>query len=906
MQQHSVQSGETLSQIASRYNVSPDAIQAQNPIIKDIHHIEAGWSLSIPRTGKTKKAFPAAHSANDDSSDSVECSDCALECVALVQLSENDGQVFALTETQLKELEDETDLLNKPLAELAQAEEGDQSKIPKAREKAWNKLKELGALPKSEQTTTAWELLADYEARWRLDLERLEHQRRRKTRISYEIDNLRNQILIPGRERNFQDSKDKLSLQFFTLYCGELESTLDAVDNRIKAHEEATQNSEQELTRMSEQLKLLRAALEAEIEYRVAEQSGESGSQVIQLLYEAEELKKATLWPNYISETDIRELVSKTKRLRELDGDLIPYMDYVIEYSAKISSAVWLVTLIANDEVQAHTERQEERRSLMAGIEKKLRDLIEISSPTGASSQIEIIASPQTGPMKRYPLVEIKHTGTGGYRYMRREVADQLQKNWKPLKMSDVRAAMSAGEFKRAWGDAKNALKTSKALTLKLGEWKSKEDNFFNRLEVELLKKDVSTEDGRFSASGEAQMFRFAAQSGLAGTYDPEKGEAYIGGKLEGVYSLMQGEAALKARIPNEQGSELILKYESHDGTQKELHCGYFRADAEYHIRGFAGACASLAAQVKVSSAPGSVGVSGETNGEAFAGASLSNEATFGVKWKAAYQEVADRQQPSNDRPILAGITDDQKAQGIEYRSLLDVKPEISVSAGIGAGFDYKVFLERNTLYMALKGKLIVGAGGGGGIAAELNGHQIWELVKFVRWSLEESDFRFLDWIDEGAFKQITLLLKAFALTTSEFSELVAQGTQRLEQFWSNLKTANTRVREVAKAVISNNELNKLTPLAKAELLEVLMEDGSALVGLNDPYRAIADEASLNIFETINSHRELVEVLKLIGNEGSKGSFHDLKNNYAKLIARRLLRSSQSKRTEKWLSSVIS
>jgi hypothetical protein len=402
----------------------------------------------------------------------------------------------------------------------------------------------------------------------------------------------------------------------------------------------------------------------------------------------------------------------------------------------------------------------------MADIELKLRNLVD------RSSVVEVIAAREAGSMKRYPLVEIKHTGAGGYRYMRREVADQLRHNWKPLKTSDVRAAMSAGEFKRAWGDAKEALKTSKTLTLKLSEWKSKDDNFFNRLEVELLKKEASTEDGRFSASAEAQMFRFAAQCGLAATYDPKKGEAYIGGKLQGTYSLMQGEAVLKAQIPNEQGSELILQYENHEGNQTNLHCGYFRANVEYRIRGFAGACASLAAQARVSSAPGNVGISGETNGEAFAGASLSNEATFGVKWKAAYQQVTDKQHSASNKPSPKTITDDQKALGIEYRSILDVKPEIAVSAGIGAGFDYKVFLQDSKLYMSVKGNMVVGVGGGGSIAAELDGKQIWELVKFIRWSLEQSDFRFMDWVDEGVFEQITLLMKALVVTKADFNEL--------------------------------------------------------------------------------------------------------------------------------------
>lgn len=447
--------------------------------------------------------------------------------------------------------------------------------------------------------------------------------------------------------------------------------------------------------------------------------------EVTRLRLDADELKEATLWPSYISEPDIEDLVSKTRRFRELDAELLPYMDYVIEYSAKVSPAVWLATVVADDIVEDHAKRQEERRSLMVAIEKKLRKLVDTSTP------VDRIARPPYSSMKRHPLVEIKHTGTGGYRYMRREVVDQLRRNWKPLRTSDVRAAMSGGEFKRAWGDARQALKTSKTLAIKFGEWKSKNDNFFNRLEVELLKKEASTEDGRFSASAEAQMFRFAAQCGLKAAYDPDKKAAYIGGKLEGAYSLMQGEAVLKAQLPNEQGSELVLKYESVDGNQPELHCGYFRADAEYRIRGFAGACASLAAKAKVSSAPGKVGVSGETNGEAFAGATLNNEATFGVKWKGAYQDVIDAQKEgASKRP-----SDEQSDVDSGFRSLLDVKAEIAVSAGIGAGFDFRIGLQESKLVAYVKGHLVLGPGGGGGLAAELNGQQVWELVKFVRWS---------------------------------------------------------------------------------------------------------------------------------------------------------------------------
>ncbi|HBC33622.1 MAG TPA: hypothetical protein DC045_04715, partial [Marinobacter adhaerens] len=63
MPQHKVQSGETLSGIASRYQVSLSAIKNENPIIKDVNHIEAGWNLTVPENSVDQNAFPAAQSA---------------------------------------------------------------------------------------------------------------------------------------------------------------------------------------------------------------------------------------------------------------------------------------------------------------------------------------------------------------------------------------------------------------------------------------------------------------------------------------------------------------------------------------------------------------------------------------------------------------------------------------------------------------------------------------------------------------------------------------------------------------------------------------------------------------------------------------------------------------------------
>lgn len=889
MPQHEVQSGETLSAIASKYQVSLDAIKSENPIIKDVNHIEAGWNLTVPENSADRGVLPAAQSANDDTKDDLECSQCSIECEALVHVTGEEDTVYALSRTQLQDLYREIETLNKPLAELKRAEAGPVEDIPAAREKAWGSLRKLGALPETEQSSTAMELLNDYEARWKRERQRLEHQRRREKRIEYEINQIRSQILLPASQANLTERKDLLSVRVFTTLCAELEATLPGVKAKVEAHELITEASKQDLDEMDERLRFLRAALEAELQYRMVQNDQDADShQVQRLKHETQELKKYTRWPDFIAESDLQSLVDKKKRLNELDDELIPYMDYVNEYAARVSWVVRLWNVIHHEEVEKHRNEQQERRDLIVDIEKTLRRLVETSPP----SAVDVLAKPNLGSMKSRPLVELKHTGGAGYRYARQEVLNQLRGNWKPLKASDVRAVMSASDFERAWDEAKNGLKNDRSLKVKFAEWKSKEDNFFNQLEIELFKKEASTEDGRFAASAEAQMFRFASQCSLEANYDPQKGEAFIGTQMQGAYSLLQGEATFAARLPDETGAKVLLEYENHQGNSIQLHCGYFRADAEYRIQGFAGACLSLAANAKLSSAPGDVGVSGETNGQAFAGATVSNEARFGVKWKAAYKEVD-------------GPTDDVTGADPEYELLAEVKPEIAVSSGIGFGFDYKIELRESKLVAFFKGSLVLGPGGSGGIAAELNAEQIWELVKFVRWSLEQSDFRFLDWIDEGAFRQITVFIKTFAITKSDFNQIVSQGAERIEMFWAELTKDNSRIRDVAAVIIENDNLNKLTPPSKAELLGVLTKDSSGFLSFKDPYKELINEATMKILETISSHRELVEVFKRIGNGGRKGSFHDFKTNYSKIVVQRLFGSAQSLKTEQWLSRVL-
>lgn len=856
------------------------------------HDVQPGNNLAPPRA------------ANDSSSTEASCADCQVEFVELLHITGEADVVHALTERQCNELNHAINELRAPLQKLQQAEGEAQDRIPDVKTEVWQELKELDALPPTSTSTTAQELLEEYRGRWQQAQQRLDRQERRRDRIRGEVEQIRREVLSPMYRRPTNEPKDQLTLRVFTRLSHELERTLPDIETVLNAHRSSVARQKSAFESLDERMEYLRAGLEAEIAYRVERASGSASKETLaQLAHETRILKEQTRWPSYISEADIAALVRRQERLNQIEATPTPsWWRSLADYFASSSPAPIVWSLVETEEVEQYRELQDEKEQLLLEQEQALSRLVKGSPP----SNNKVYASPNVGNTRAWNVVEIKRSGESGYRYIHREALEQFRRGWRPMRMADVREAMSANQFKEAGKQALNGLRTHRELKLKLADWKSKEDNFFNQLNVELFKEDISTSDGRFSAATEAQMFRFAAQAGLSASYNPVKQEAHIGGKMEGAYSLLEGKASLAAKFPNEDGMPFKLSYQDRKGELVSLHCGLIRADAEYVIQGFAGACASLGASVKVASAPQNVGISGESNGEAFVGGTLKNEATFSVKWKAAYAEIQGDQAAGQGETISEEEQERRDGVDKDFKSLLEVKPEFALSAGLGAGFEFKVGLSKlSKIYVALKGHLVLGPGGGGGVSAELNVPQVEQLVEFVRWSLEQSDFRFLDWIDSEAFSLISLMLRVQAVSGDELVDLASWPLERLLDYWRMTKENYLEAVNAAKRFETNNDVVKYTPEAKAEVLHLFSSNATQALSRNDNDLKHLASASLAVLKSIKTHREFIEVLRRMGKEGgSKGSLLDLKNSYVNLVLRFLYRSSRAEETERWLSTL--
>lgn len=277
------------------------------------------------------------------------------------------------------------------------------------------------------------------------------------------------------------------------------------------------------------------------------------------------------------------------------------------------------------------------------------------------------------------------------------------------------------------------------------------------------------------------------------------------------------------------------------------------------------------------------------------------------MKWKAAYAEVQDEQGEGQDGSISEHEQENRDEADKDFKSLLEVKPEIALSAGIGAGYEFKVGLSENRrLYMTLKGHLVLGPGAGGGVAAELNGLQIVELIQFVRWSLEQSDFRFLEWIEGQAFSFISLMLRVQAISGDDLVDLATWPLDRLQDYWRTVHENYLEAIGVASR-ISQAGVANYTPEAKAEVLHLFSRNASHTKRANNGDFEQLAVAAFVVLSTVGGHREFTEILRRMGqDDGIKGGLADLKNNYSNLILRFLYRSSKAEQTEQWLSGLYS
>ncbi|UZW73702.1 hypothetical protein [Alkalimarinus sediminis] len=200
---------------------------------------------------------------------------------------------------------------------------------------------------------------------------------------------------------------------------------------------------------------------------------------------------------------------------------------------------------------------------------------------------------------------------------------------------------------------------------------------------------------------------------------------------------------------------------------------------------------------------------------------------------------------------------------------------------------------------------MVFGPGGAGGVAAELKVDQVIELIQFVRQALEESDFRFLEWITETAFDMISKIMELYLNLDKTLESIVSMTELEFATYWKKVSMAQKAVKNECRRILTGAEIvSGMTPIAKSRVLNrisktYLFEVGSFSFD-DDELQA---SACMKLLESICSERELIEVLRLMGESESKGRSDILIKSFKRIFDHLLFQSKQKNKARIWLQN---
>ncbi len=817
---------------------------------------------------------------------------CETEWTDLIHVTGDNAQVYCLTKDQIKELKGEEDFVSAPIKNLLDAYSQSNETIIEAKKKIWASLKEEKLIPPLAPSAGVTPL-ARYTAQYKLANQRYERQLNRYKRVRSDIHIIEKELqhgLLAPETRGF-----------YMRYLATLQQTHLDLGANLDNLEETAKQKQKKLEDEQGRISKLQEAVESEVAYRFAQQKTppERDEEIKRLKEQAKALSDETGMANYVSPAELKSLtdieIQTLKIENHIDSNASQMIGLRLLKFIHGATNKHLIYQKAVDELAGYENSQNKLHASKKSLQQKkhafyrtMKDRV----PVEAAFQM---------PNLRYAhqLIEIKRTGSQGFSYIRRDSLDQFKKNWQKISISDVKRSLTltrAG-LEGAAQQAAKGLKENVSGKLVFSSWQSKEDNFFNQLNKELFKVslngDAVPEDKQLTTRAEAQLMRFSAGAQFAGEYDPKKGRIHLGGATSAEFSLLKASAKSTLHLPSEAGHGLKLSYQGDSGELKELHCGVFRTSFELTIQGSVGACAMLSTKIRVDTKPGELNVGGDMNGNVFAGGMLKNEAGLKVEWA----------KPVNQNRVNAGrVTQPTLAS---FNELVKISPSVSVAFGVGFGLDFNVGYSRGKFFVHLSGQLVCGPGGAGGVAAELKVDQVIELIQFVRQALEQSDFRFLEWVSETAFDMISKIMELYLNLDKSLEFVVNMSYQKITEKMDEMSSDQHLVKnECRKILVKPDRVALASPEAKARILNRICE-----TYVFNPFSYSFDDdelqavACINILESMKSEREFIEVLRLMGMEGEKGGSTTLIGNFRRLFDQLLYQSKQKIKAREWLKA---
>lgn len=368
-----------------------------------------------------------------------------------------------------------------------------------------------------------------------------------------------------------------------------------------------------------------------------------------------------------------------------------------------------------------------------------------------------------------------------------------------------------------------------------------------------------------------AQLLRYYAssQGGLETSLKELQINAAYNGKVQ--ISLVEGYASATYYCPNRAGYHAQIQLE-----RCKLDFGYLRGHITFEASGFVGASLLGSAAIglrfdqeskTLRVSPQEVSKDRKQSGakasvEAFAGLQASGKATGGLSWR-------------------------NPEEG-EFKELFAIGVGFTGAAGIGAKGDFLLTYNEETgkIQFRIKGQLVIGLGLGGEVVGSVGVVNHWQFVTFVYHQLNNNDFSYLEFMDDGCFNAYTgLVLMAIEgvgdalLTVGDGVEALVDLFQAASDYYEERELAEQKAETMATNILAKPKILKFAPPEAV---------GAMLYVLSDSFwlsrEELQEDAIIVLLENCQSKEEFRKVISRITPEGKKNSYEAGRERLLKVL----------------------
>lgn len=213
-----------------------------------------------------------------------------------------------------------------------------------------------------------------------------------------------------------------------------------------------------------------------------------------------------------------------------------------------------------------------------------------------------------------------------------------------------------------------------------------------------------------------------------------------------------------------------------------------------------------------------------------------------------------------------------------EFKSLATLAADFAVSAGLGAGVNFKLFYwpQEKQFRFRAKAALCVGLGAKGALDFAINAGQVVEVLRWVHYQLSRAQFRLLRFIAEGAFRNLSRLAVIALGNDSRITQTLNNITGEFQKFNMKYSIAENSVDLANKIKRQSPWLKSATPDAKGMLIYQMTRHNKVTHWVDkpsspiSPYLPTHKQAVIAIFETIATEGEWLNVLQRMSVDGTK------------------------------------